>query len=64
MVNHQSRWNHRNFDPPPEPEPRRLNFLILTMPNKEIISVSFREGIDFIDEDWPEFGAFYILETE
>jgi hypothetical protein len=49
-----------DFGPQPE---RRLEFLILTMPDKEIVSVSFREGIDFIDEDWPEFGAFYILET-
>lgn len=44
-------------------EERRLDFLILTMPDKEIVSVSFREGIDFIDEPWPEFGNFLILET-
>jgi len=49
-------------------EERRLNFLILALPDGhlgtgEIVSVSFREGIDFIDEDWPEFGNFLILET-
>jgi hypothetical protein len=41
----------------------RLDFLILTMPDREVVSLSLREGIDFIDEDWPEFGPFYILET-
>ena len=44
-------------------EERRLDFLILTMPDREIVSLSLREGVDFLDEDWPEFGAFYILET-
>ena len=48
---------------------RRINFLILAMPEGplgplEIVSLSLREGIDFIDEDWPEFGPFYILETD
>lgn len=42
---------------------RRLDYLILTMPARELVSLSLREGVDFLDEPWPEFGAFYVLET-
>ncbi len=40
---------------------KRLHFLILTMPDKEIVSVSLREGTDFLDDLTADF---YILETE
>ncbi len=43
---------------------RWLHFLILTMPDKEIVSVSLREGIDFLDDLAADFGDFYILETD
>jgi hypothetical protein len=57
------------YDAPPPPiEPRRLDFLILALPDGnlghgEVVSLSLREGIDFIDEVWWEFGDFYVLET-
>jgi len=43
---------------------KELSFLILLVPSKEIMSVTLREGQDFLDEDLAlEFGEFYVLET-
>jgi hypothetical protein len=41
---------------------RELHFLILTG-SREIVSVTLREGVDFLDELDADFGAYYILET-
>lgn len=44
---------------------RLLHFLILVVETREFVSVTLREGLDFIDGDLDtEFGEVYILETD
>lgn len=46
---------------------RMLHFLILRLTRtgrpRDIVSVSLREGIDFLDELYDEWGDLYVLET-